>query len=299
LTLENWLNASFGITGKAGDEVIFPCPECQFQKFYFNLKLKVGHCHRGSCGYSPTLKTLNARSRTKIGTTVFSEVQGYKAPPPPKVQLPEGAKPLVELVDGQYITHYERASSEVLARGVSYENQYRFKFQFDGQRVYIPVYSNGELLNFVGRAAWWKELDIPRYKYATGASTRATIFNWDEMRAKEYIVLVENTFNGIWLMDEFNGTSNFGSDLSREQIDLIHYSDVKRVVVMWDEGAERLASRAVTRLRAKAVQAVALKIVGQPDNYKVDELRPWVEFALQNVRQRNNIIDTGGNHGSN
>jgi hypothetical protein len=294
MTLEQWLNRSFGITGKVGDEVLFPCPECGFQKFYFNIKLKVGHCHRGSCGYSPTIKALNTRSRTKIGTSINTEVEEYKAPPPPKPELPEGAKPLVDLVDGQYITHYERAFQEVAKRGVSAEQQYRFKIQFDGQRVYIPVYSNGELLNYVGRAAWWKEQDIPRYKYATGASTRGTIFNWDEMKSRPYVVLVENTFNGIWLMDEINGTSNFGSDLSQEQIDLIYYSNVGKTVLLWDEGAEKLASRAVTRLRRKAVQAVALKIKGQPDNYKVDELRPWIEYALENVTQRNPIIDTTG-----
>src|SRR3990172_948037 len=233
MTLEQWLNTSYGVTNKVGDEVRFPCPNCQFEKFYFNLRLQVGHCHRASCGYSPSLKALNLRSRTKIGTFINSEVEHYEKPAPkPKLEIPERAKPLVELVNGQYMTKYERAAGEVLKRGVSYENQYRFKFQFDGQRVYIPVYSNGELLNYVGRAAWWKEMNISRYKYATGASTRCTIFNWGEMQSKENILLVENTFNGIWLMESFNGTSNFGSDLSKEQIDLIHYSDVKRVVIL-------------------------------------------------------------------
>ncbi len=293
MTLEDWLNVSFGVTSKNGYEVTFPCPECGHERFSFNTQLKVGHCFRPSCGYAPTIKMLNVRSRTQIGVVINSEAQHYKKPAP-KLEIPSEAKPLVELVDGQLMTKFERASSEVCKRGVSYENQYRFKFQFDGQRVYIPVYSNGELINFVGRAAWWKELDIPRYKYATGASTRATLFNWDEMKSKEHIVLVENTFNGIWLMDEFNATSNFGSDLSKDQINLIHLSGVKRVVILWDEGAEKLARRAVTRLREKAVQAIALKIQGQPDNHTIDALRPWLQFALENVRDRNTIIDTTG-----
>ena len=291
MNLEQWLDSNYGVTGKTGDELQFPCPDCGHEAFSFNLKLKIGHCFRASCGFSPSLKTLNVRARTKIGMTVNTEVAHYKKPIP-KLEIPEGAKPLIELINGQYMTKYARASEEVVKRGVSYHNQYRFKLQFDGQRVYIPVYSNGELLNFVGRAAWWKELDIPRYKYAIGASTRSTLFNWDEMKLKEHIVLVENTFNGIWLMDEFNGTSNFGSDLSKEQIELIFLSDVKRVVIMWDEGAEKLARRAVERLRRKQVQAVALIIRGQPDNHTVADLKLWVEYAILNIRQPSTMIDT-------
>ncbi len=117
------------------------------------------------------------------------------------------------------------------------------------------------------------------------------------MKSKENILLVENTFNGIWLMDEFNGTSNFGSDLSKEQIELIRVSDVKRVVILWDEGAEKLARRAAERLKRLSVNAVALLIKGQPDNYSVEELRPWVAFALQKAHEKSTFIDTtGGNH---
>jgi len=298
LTLEQWLDSNYGATGKVGDELHFPCPECGHEAFSFNLQLRIGHCFRAGCGYSPNLKALNVRARTKIGTLVNTKVQEYKKSTP-KLKIPEGAKPLVELIEGQLVTRFELAAGEVVKRGVSYENQYRFKLQFDGQRVYVPVYSDGELLNFVGRAAWWKKLDIPRYKYATGASTRGTIFNWDEMKSKENVLLVENTFNGIWLMDEFNGTSNFGSDLSKEQIELIFLSDVKRVVIMWDEGAEKLARRAVERLRRKQVNAVALNIRNQPDNYTMEQLKPWINFALENITSPSLFIQTyktGGNH---
>lgn len=209
----------------------------------------------------------------------------------PECKLPVSAVPLVNRVHGDYHSAFWGVVEKVEARGVTVENQYRFKLQWDGNRVYIPVFFDGKMVNYVGRAAWWTDTTLRRYQYFPGASTRNYIFNWDSVRLWDYVVLVENTFNGIWLSDHFHCTSNFGSDLSKIQIEQIASSKLKKVIFLWDEGAEWAAGRARHRLKALGIASTVLKIQGQPDNHTVDELKPWVEYALQNCSEKA-IIDT-------
>lgn len=296
MTLQQWLNKNFGVTSVQGKEIQFPCPKCHHPAFYFNLEKKIGYCHKANCHFKPGMKELNKYSRFQKAPESLSDAryveQGLEPARAP-IALPSSAQPLVERIEGQLMSYYQEVVDKVAARGVSPENQYRFKFAWDGSRVYIPIYFQGKLVNYVGRAAWWFDTGLKRYSYCTGANTRDCLFNWDQCKLNSSLVLVENTFNGIWLSDHCHATSNFGSDLSKTQIDLIANSKVKTVLFLWDEGAEWAAGRAATRLKAKGIDAAYLKIKGQPDDYSIEFLLPWIEYGLSNAREKA-ILDTTG-----
>jgi hypothetical protein len=153
---------------------------------------------------------------------------------------------------------------------VGYEDQYRFNLHFDGLYVYLPVYSEGKLVSYIGRRAWWFESTAKRYNNATGTRTNQYLFNWEEARHWHRLTLVENTFNAIWLREPCNTVSTFGSTLSEEQAQLIARCPFESVAIIWDEGADRTADKAVQRLRNKYGVAAAFgKITGQPDDFSV------------------------------
>ena len=297
MDLESWLNKSFGITAKTGNEVRFPCPKCGHHSFYFNVVKMIGYCHRASCSWKPTVKDLNRHTRIQFGNPVYNRIDDNPTNVPRAVEivLPE-ADLLVTKEDGLLVTRYQNAVEEVSKRGVSPEDQFRFKLAFNGIRVYVPVYYQGKLVNYVGRRAWWKdrELDaagVPKYEYCTGAKTQDFIFNWDEMRLRDKLSLTENTFNGIWLMNKCDGSTNFGSSLSKVQLELIRMSKIKSVVLLWDEGADARAIKACRSLQKFGIPAAFVRMKGQPDNHPVETLIEWSQKAHGLARLGHTQVD--------
>jgi hypothetical protein len=289
MKLDAWIAKNFEVSSVQGQELQFPCPKCGFEKFYFNTSKKVGYCHRVSCHYKPGLKELSKKARTKWNGLGDAQIEAPKAKK--AVILPAEARPLVDRLDGELVTEFHDVVDYVAGRGVSPAKQFQFKLHWDGTYVYIPVYFEGKLVNYVGRVAWWVDTGLKRYAYATGASTRDYLFNWDTAKLWSNLVLVENTFNGIWLSEHCYATTNFGSDLSLTQVELIAKSKVKKVVLLWDEGAEWSAGRARGRLIEAGVSATILKIKGQPDDHAIGDLMPWIDYALLNPENKA-IIET-------
>jgi len=275
--IQSWLARYFRASFNK-HEAQFPCPKCSHISFYFNYKTKlIGYCHRASCHYSPTLQDLIEL----VGhgpNDFFSERTPTKVIPsePQEISFPEGARKLVELVDGKFHSDYEIAIQNIYStRFIPIELQYSFNLHIGNNKVYIPVYLNGKMINYVGRAIWWLGYNpVQRYEYAKGIKTTDFIFNWDNAKTWPNITLVENTFNAIWLHRE-NVTSNFGSHLSDKQINLLTQSKAGgkgSITLLWDEGAEVNAEKAVKKLRMRGLDAAYIKIKGQPDDHSKEEL---------------------------
>jgi len=179
----------------------------------------------------------------------------------------------VWLNKGQYHTKNQKVVEKVSERGVSIDNQFSFGLTSTEDRVYIPVYEEGKLVNYVGRLFWWLPFTSPqRYTYAKGVSTSDYFFNWDSASKWSELSLVENSFNAIWL-HKFQCTTNFGSHLSQTQIDKILNSNIESIVLLFDEGADKSAEKAVNRLKEKGIPAVYVKIKGQPDNHPEEYIK--------------------------
>jgi hypothetical protein len=274
MTVLQWISINFKTLRRQGAEVQFPCPKCKHESFYFNIRKKVGYCHHAKCGWKPTLQHLLnwvGSSRDHLLDTPSEELTAEVSTA--QVELPSGAQRIVYLEDGKLLTKLPTACKELEKRGVSPENQARFLLHFDGQRVYVPVYFKGQLVNYVGRAAWWFDTDIKRYKYPHGHNIGLYLFNWDAARLWNRLTLVENTFNAIWLLEVLNCSTNFGSHLSEAQAKLITTSKVESVAILWDEGADKRAEDAVDLLSTKfGVPAAYCKLIGQPDDYSLNFL---------------------------
>lgn len=277
---------------KGTGEAVFPCPQCQHPMFYFNVRKKLGYCHHDRCHWKCNLDDLIE----KVGHGPEDALSGTFLPEPePDVQVevsfPEGAEKLVDMsvkIGKKWIIPKPWACGEIeRKRGVTIDLQYQFDLHMDVERIYIPVYLEGKMVSYVGRRIWWMDYDYDalRYKYPTGNKVTNYLFNWDEAKTWKELTLVENTFNGIWLRD-LQATSNFGSNLSDKQIQLIQSGRARSVVLLWDEGAGRSAEKAVTKLRAKGINASSVQITGQPDDHTKPRLEYLIQLGHENAKKR-------------
>lgn len=287
--VETWLLNSFAVDNNVGAEYKFPCPHCSHYNFYFNSRKLKGFCHRASCHFSPSLKDL-----VKIVGHGPDEEAGFIPFPAnnlddkqTKIILPETAEPLIWLDGGvdMPMTNYQMVVQELRKeRNVGTKDVIKWNIHYDpiSHRVIVPVYEEGKLVQYVGRLLWSFKGDWSkekRYKYGSGASIGKYLLGWGEAKRWKKLVLVENTFNAIWLRDKLYCSTNFGSHLSTEQIDKIEKSKVKSVVLLWDAGAEERAEKAVRQLHKRAINAVYCVIKGQPDNYHLENLEAMCNNA--------------------
>ncbi len=288
--VEAWLRKFFRAK-QEGKEFIFSCPKCGHDRLYFNSRKQVGHCKRGSCHWTPGIQQL-------IGICGVSPnemtVSGYEIedrdPVKNKVfcSLPEGCKPLVTRENGKLMSQFPDIVRRIRAdRGITVADMRRWGLQVDceSDRIVIPVYSGGICRTYVSRAVWWfkGKTDYKRYDYPKGCSVRNWLFGWEELGEKTNITLVENTFNAIWLRENFNCTTNFGSSLSKAQIDLIFKSKVTRVNFVWDYGTKGEAQKASRALNAKGIATAIYdlpKEKPQPDDWTMEELASHVGMIL-------------------
>lgn len=279
-SLRQWFSQHFGINNEPNkDEIQTNCPYCGHHAFYFNLSKRVGFCHRASCGERPTLKALTRLIGEDLKYSIKYEEEKKEEKLPPLV-LP--GHPLLTKGSniGEYFTCYPDAVAYVRRRNIPLTYMIDCNMHCDGYRVYVPVYYNGGLCNYVGR-------DITgnarlKYVYAKGRKTSNYLYNWDYYSIipnLSQIVLVENTFVSISLSRYFSCTTNFGSNLSDAQIKLLINSPVKDVYILWDEGAEDKAAKAVEKLRDAHINAIYIEITKQPDDHDVDELLYRLEEA--------------------
>jgi hypothetical protein len=203
---------------------------------------RVGHGPENK-GYSPKLQDI------KIATPVA---------------LPKSAVPI-----GQY----DLAVDALSFRGVGWDLIQKFQLHQDDERLYVPVYSEGMLVQYNSRKVakekdpidWFKAGPKP-YKYASGHPITHYFLGWDECRMWDSLVLVENTFVSMWLRD-LHCTATFGSHLSDVHIDKILHSRVKFVTFLWDEGTAFASQKAQRKLKELGIQSNIIAIHGQPDDH--------------------------------
>lgn len=274
---------------RSGMEVNFPCPKCGHSDFHFNLEKRKGFCFRARCHWAPSLQNLKPYFKGSLSSLDESlEDTRSEDPTPLKISLP--GEVLVWKNKGQFHTRNRKAMEEVLKRGVSVIDQYVFGLTVTEDRVYIPVYEKGQLVNYVGRLFWWVPFASPmRYTYATGVRTSDYLFNWDSASKWSELSLVENSFNGIWL-HKFCCTTNFGSSLSEMQIENITKGKAESVVLLWDEGADISAERAVKKLQDNGLSCAYIKIKGQPDDHSEEFIKNLIHEGHKLAKTGNKIF---------
>lgn len=275
----------------SASEVKINCPRCGHPNFYFNPAKGVGFCHRDRCHWSPgRTELLKHVPDTALLLADLPDSPAASRDNATETRLPEGSAPLFPS-DGSSPSPSAEVALQRLSedRGISREVIKRFNVHHTDGRVIVPVYLEGELRAWLGRAKWWlRTQPSMRYKYPKGVNMGNLIFSWDAQRLRERVLIVENTFNAMWLTN-IGGVSIFGSHLTSAQVKLISTSRVSSVAMLLDEGAERGAEDACTRLRACGVPAAYGRLRGQPDDHSLEA----VEQMAEQVHRAARSVDIG------
>lgn len=267
-------------------EALLRCPKCGKDKLYFSTKKRIGFCHYAKCSFHKRVKLENLfenKNLTNLDLQVDPETSKKEKI---KITLPSDAVPLLSRNLTPHCTRCDVASTHLeVDRKIPKQKQFQYNIHETENRIYVPIYFNNDLVNYVGREKWWYLVQSgQRYKYAPSAPTSDFIFNWDQIKFIKQLTLVENTFNAIWL-HELGVSTNFGSQLSEKQIDLIANSGVKTVVLLWDQGADISAEKSVLRLKNLGVKAIFIKICKQPDDHTEDCIKNIVRLGHQEAER--------------
>ena len=294
--ITQWFRHSrLGINGfPAPNEIKTDCPYCGYSNFYFNVVKQVGKCHKANCGGTPKLEDL-------IEVIGYGPIEDdiYRPPVPrggPKEPEPLTleALPLVTFKDNEYKIWSTKAWDYLVSRNLTLAHILRHDIRWNGKRVIVPVYNtNGDVVQHVGRLVEGEGL---RYKYHSGVNIQQFIFGWAEAKLWPRLTLVENTFNSIWLRETFYCTTNFGSNLSPQQIAMIKVSHAKSVALLWDEGADNNALKAVHKLTKIGIPACFAQINGQPDDHPLPKLVDWVEQTHKAANDGKLYVNFRGNN---
>ncbi len=269
-----WILGAFAVESKKGNELKLPCPECGRPNFYYNVGKQVGFCHHAKCretfgidklidkvGYGPALAGY---------APALDTIDTVQAKP---VTLPKEAKP---------IEQYDLDVDALGYRGVTWDLIQKFRIHQDDTRLYVPVYEDGELVQYNSRRVnkknppeLWFQAGPKPYRYASGRPITHYLLGWDECKLWDSIVLVENTFVSLWLRD-LHATSTFGSYLSDTHIDKLIHSNINHVVFLWDQGTAYASQKAQRKLKELGIPSKVVSIMGQPDDFTKDEIKELI-----------------------
>src|SRR3990172_6895016 len=161
----------------------------------------------------------------------------------------------------------------------------------DGQRIYVPIYGDGVLVNYNSRVLPGVDDRGRKYLYAEGRYTGKYILGWEECRDWTSLSLVENTFVSLSLRNDLHCSTTFGSNVSNVQASLIGRSRIRAVAVLWDSGAELKAEKAIKKLHNQSVKAAYWKINGQPDDYPREQIMEWAAKVYDAADKGQSYVD--------
>lgn len=270
-SIVEWFRRTMGIESMPSPyEIKTSCPACGADVFYFNIRKKVGICHKASCGFTPNIDSL-------IELIGFGpDVAGVWEPPEEQAPAPVVVPgvPILKMENAELLTSNDEALAYLRGRGISDMVILNWGLTCDGNRVYVPIRSEGATVNFNSRLLPGRE--GKKYLYSPGAKTGHYILGWEECKDWPYLTLVENTFVSLAMRNLINCSTCFGSNVSDIQTDLISRSTtINWVGLLWDQGAEKNANRSVNKLIANGVKAAYWKILGQPDDYPITQVVEW------------------------
>lgn len=273
-----WLRKNGKVTLAIGSEIHMSCPKCSHVQFYFNVSKGVGFCHRASCHWKPSIKALSEHWGSEPSDMGWIPVPQLVVEHKPTVSVPVDAYPVVTIDKTNYLARNLSAYNWLANRNITAEQVYHWGITANNTRIYVPVYYKGNLVQYVSRAYEISKNSGSKYMYAKGIPVTDFLFGWDE-QDWTWMTLVENTFVSIWLRNEVNCTTNFGSHLSTNQVGLIARSKVKEVIVMWDEDALYKAQVTTRNLHNHGINSKFISIIGQPDDYPIEFIREAVALT--------------------
>lgn len=285
-----WFHKTLGVNHQAGNEIQTECPECYGDKFYFNVKKQIGVCHKASCAYTPNIEDLIEIVGFPPGADGVYDKEEEEQKELPQLVLPGVS--VLQMINGQLMMTYEVALQYLRKRGLTDSVILNWRLTCDGQRIYVPIYSNGVLVNFNSRLL--PDLEGRKYLYAKDRSTGNFILGWEECRDWTRLCLVENTFVSLALRSDLHCSTTFGSNISNVQAGNMGRSRIRTVALLWDEAADKKADIAIHKLHNYGVKAAYWRIKGQPDDYPKEQVKEWSEKVFEAAEKGVAYVDFKG-----
>lgn len=277
----DWFHRTLGVNNQPGDEIQTDCPKCGGDKLYFNYKKQIGKCHKASCEWHHHVTMKQLIEIVGFAPNQHGEWEPDEAGKQKVVVTLPGHPILIWKDDRMWVSHMG-ALNYLHSRGLTDQLILNFKLTCDRERIYVPIYHEGNLVNYNSRVLPLYDVEGgKKYLYCSGVETSKYIFGWNECQDWEDLALVENTFVSLAYRYRMHCSTSFGSNLSDAQAGLIAESKVRVVALLWDENAWRGADAAVKRLNNDGIAAAYWKILGQPDDYPIE----WVEEKANLVKQ--------------
>ena len=142
-------------------------------------------------------------------------------------------------------------------------------------RIYIPVYQNGQLVFWQGRVPSddmdWRLTE--KYWGRRNVAKRKILYNYDVAKTKPWGMLVEGVTD-VWRMGD-HAFAMLGDNLSPPQVDMILAAWRTLVVLVDNERAYYNSEDAFTQLRYKGVTVVRVDLPEGADPASVDNDFAW------------------------
>lgn len=288
------------------------CPSCHDTKNHFgiNLRNKLFSCWRcGSRGNPFTLVRLleDTQDSRVIQEIIKKYYGGAEVLPdleyPDELQLPkefifmeDWLRISKEAQDKNWaLSHEQWAAAHITAylqvRGYPVEETIKkYKLMWTGIlgkwsfRMIIPVFMNGHMVNFAGRAVSGQE---PKYKNCPNARApmpiNDTIYGYDEIQEGETLVLVEGPLDR-WRLGK-GSYATWGLTLTNAQANLLYHKKPKKLVFLYDadvrEDREKLTviDKSIAKIWYCPVE-VFIMDSGDPDSLRDIQARELMEKLL-------------------
>lgn len=245
---------------KKGDNILCLCPnhnDKHIGSFSFNLTKKVGHCF--ACGYSCNIFSLNKLLGEKMEYNGNVNYEFVKSLKPKQKEEIKYNKPIVygkmyspfydesimnflhnNLGWGDEFIDFAKVKfcrySEMIAENLS--NDLNEKATPIENRICIPIYKNGELVNYECRTFVGNEKKV---LYVKGCSSNL-IYNFDNINFDKPVIITESIKNlgKGWGVDK-NIISTFGNQISDVKLEMLNRY-VKDLILFadFDDGGLRM-----------------------------------------------------------
>jgi hypothetical protein len=261
-------------------EISFICPTCPKQdgkkKLYFNLRKKIGYCHR--CGEIFTFQRMvqlirDFNLRDIVLTNTKSSLEDLKSEP-------------IYSTGVKNIFNFPSAMEYLHKRGI---NDYKIKkyslfWSNEGElkhRIIFPIIHNDIITGLVGRSIYGEE---PKYKYSSGFKTSQALF--PETHIKKITFLVEGIIDALVT----DSVCIFGSYISDRQIKKLKDKKVKVIFLAldrdtWDNPKMKRASMSLKENGFK-VRPLRLPYNSDPADLGKNELRSLAEKQKSEINLR-------------
>lgn len=242
-------------------ELNFHCPFCSDNRwrFFWNKYTGKAYCH--NCEFQGSIfgflsKFLGISYEEAQELVEANDTGGFYRREMPKekksIELPEFYIPLNEKIDEdnkRYWDYLTRVRGLPIGTILDYNLGYCGFGKFS-QRVVVPVFWDGVLVNWVARAvvsdSVIRNLGIRKLLTPEFNNQSRYLFNLDKLWGKETIVLVEGPFDMLKIPDM--AVASFGKRLHDAQQLLLKKSGCKHVIIAYDNDAQEETYKTARRL---------------------------------------------------